>query len=156
MRYKDFISRSSEGIYRIDFKEPIDITLPVDKQVDLMVRTSSIAECNDILVKMYGYKDSSQLIGKSLLDFYGNNFKKGDLNYRTNQLFVQNNYTIVNSLTEELNLKGEKVHISNNSVGVVKDGYLVHVWGIQADITEKKKVEDVLTTNSRRCSYKYG
>ena len=144
MRYKDFISRSSEGIYRIDFKEPIDISLPVEKQVDLIVRTSCIAECNDILVKMYGYRESSQLIGKSLLDFYGNNFKRGDVNYKTNQLFVQNDYTIVNSLTEELNLKGEKVHISNNSVGVVKDGYLVHVWGIQADITEKKKVEDVL------------
>ena len=43
-----------------------------------------------------------------------------------------------------MNSSGEKIYISNNSVGVVKNNHLHHVWGMQNDVTEKKKVEDVL------------
>ena len=144
MQYRDFIARSSEGIYRLDFENPIDIKLPVEDQVHLMVTTASIGECNDMLAKMYGYEFSDQLIGKKIFEFYGNVLEKSNENYKVNAHFVENNYKIVNSITEEWNSSGNKVYFSNNSVGVVKDNYLQHVWGMQNDVTEKKKVEDVL------------
>lgn len=144
MQYRDFIARSSEGIYRLDFEKPIDISLPVDEQVQKIIRSASVGECNNMFAKMYGYEVSSQLTGKKLLEFYGNTFENGDKNYRVNANFVKNNYKIINSITEERDSSGNKIYISNNSVGVVKNNHLQHIWGMQDDITEKKRVDDIL------------
>jgi len=144
-RYRDFISRSSEGIYRIDFDPPVDTRLPVEEQIKLIVNKSCIGECNDMFSKMYGLDSPEKLIGKSLLEFYGGVIKENDKNYIANKQFIESNYRTTNLLTKEIDLFGNDIYISNNSVGVVKDNYLIHAWGIQKDITEKKKVEDVLT-----------
>ncbi|MCB0748999.1 MAG: PAS domain S-box protein, partial [Ignavibacteriae bacterium] len=144
LRYRDFISRSSEGIYRLDFNPPVDTTLPVKEQVDLILKNSSIGECNDMFAQMYDVENPEKLIGQSLINFYHDSIEEEDENYKSNLTFVQNNYKIINSLTEEINSKGEKIYLLNNSVGVVKNGFLEHAWGIQRDITEKKIYEDVL------------
>lgn len=144
MQYRDFIARSSEGIYRLDFEKPIDISLPVDEQVQIIIKSATVGECNNMFAKMYGYELPSQLAGKKLLEFYGNSIEKEDENYKVNAGFIKNNYKTINSVTEERDSNGNKIYISNNSVGVVKDNHLHHIWGMQDDITEKKRVDDIL------------
>ena len=65
-RYRAFISNSSEGIWRLEFDPPIDITLPVDEQVELTYRNGRFSECNEAMARMYGLERIEDLVGKGL------------------------------------------------------------------------------------------
>ncbi|MBL1213114.1 MAG: PAS domain S-box protein [Ignavibacteriae bacterium] len=147
-RYRDFIARSTEGIYRVDFTEPIDITLPVDQQIDLIVKSSRINECNDSMAQMYGADSITEILSKSILDLYGGNLSED--NYLANKLFVESNYRIKDVETTELDEKGEAVYFLNNSIGIVEDKKLVTIWGIQSDITNSRKAHEALRESEQR------
>jgi PAS domain S-box-containing protein len=147
-RYRDFISRSSEGIFRLEFTDPIDTSLPIKTQVELMVKNSRIAECNLAMAAMYGVDDSSVLLSKSILDLYGGSLNKE--NYEANELFVKSNYKISNVETIEYNESGEKVYFLNNSIGMVEDGKLVSIWGIQRDISKSRRAVEALRESEQR------
>ncbi|KAF0191290.1 MAG: two component transcriptional regulator LuxR family, partial [Bacteroidetes bacterium] len=56
-RYRSFISQVSEGVYRFESDEPMDISLPVEEQVDFIYDHMFIAECNQAFREMYGIAD---------------------------------------------------------------------------------------------------
>lgn len=141
-RYRDFISHSSEGIYRVDFDPPISIALPKKEQVYNIIKYGSIGECNNSYAKMYGLKSYKDIVGKNLNFFYGN--KISDKNFNANITFIENNYKVTDVETIEQNSEGEEIRILNNSIGIVKDGFLQNIWGIQKDITESKKLQTAL------------
>lgn len=141
-RYRDFISRSSEGIYRIDFEKPINVSLPPKEQVDLMIQFGIVGECNNSFARMYEQNSYKEIVGKKMSDFYGDNISKE--NFRANLDFINNNYKVTDVETIEYNTKGEELIILNNSIGIIKDGKLINIWGIQKNITESKKMQNAL------------
>ena len=147
-RYRDFISRSSEGIYRVDFTEPIDTSMPVDEQIELIVKNSRVNECNQSMAQMYGAKSVSDILSKSILDLYGG--KLSEENYLANKLFVESNYRITDVETVEINEFGGKVYFLNNSIGMVEDEKLVSIWGIQRDVTISRKAHEALKESEQR------
>src|SRR6185503_19592571 len=52
-RYRSFVVNSSEGIWRLDVEEPIDVNLPVDEQLSLFYKHGYLAECNDAMARMH-------------------------------------------------------------------------------------------------------
>jgi PAS domain S-box-containing protein len=142
LRYRDFISRSSEGIYRIDFDPPIDITLPNEEQVNQILKNGSIGECNNSFAKMFNRKSYKDIVGKNLNVFYGN--KIIDQTIKNYLEFIINNYKISDIETHKVDSKGERISFLNNSIGIIKNGYLLNIWGIQKDITESKKLQTAL------------
>ncbi len=65
-RYRAFIQHSSEGIWRLEFSPPIDISIPVDAQVATAYRDGRFAECNTAMARMYGLTSPDDLVGKAL------------------------------------------------------------------------------------------
>jgi len=148
-RYRQFISQVSEGVYRFECDQPMDINLSVEDQVDFIYDHMFIAECNDAFLKMYGIKDRKDMIGKGHLDFHGSRYNP--VNRGSLVTFVKNGYRIENTMTEEINYQGQVFYISNNSLGIIENNRLVRMWGTQIDITEKiraDKVQQVLYTIS--------
>ncbi len=74
--YRTFIEQSAVGIWRAEYKKAISVNLPLDEQVDLLLDTGLIAECNEFMAKMYGYASTASLVGKKIREFYHveNNF----------------------------------------------------------------------------------
>lgn len=142
LRYRDFISRSSEGIYRIDLDPPIDTNLSVEEQSAQIIKYGTIGECNNSFAKMYGLSSYKEIIGKNLNVFYGN--KISEKNIKANIQFVKNKYKITDVETHEVNSEGESLIILNNSIGIVKNNKLNNIWGIQKDITESRRIRNVL------------
>ncbi|MCX7834369.1 MAG: PAS domain S-box protein [Ignavibacteria bacterium] len=138
-KYRNYIEQSLEGIYLIKYEIPIDITLPKEKQAELIIKYGIISECNDLMVKMYGYDSKDELIGKRLIDLYGGDIEK---NIEANIKFVEKGYKVQDIETCEVNKKGETVWFLNNVVGIVKEGKLISNWGSQIDITKRKKAEE--------------
>lgn len=140
-RYKQFISQVSDGVYRFEAVDPVDILLPVEKQIDLFYDQMVIAECNDAFVKMFGAKNQRELIGKKQIELHGG--KESELNRDALRRFIKNGYRIEGAVTEEFNSFGKRVYFRNNSVGIIENDHLVRIWGTQVDITENIRAEKV-------------
>ena len=141
-RYRAFISQSIEGIYRMEMKEPVDISLPVDKQVKAMFRTGVIEECNEAMAKMYGYESKEELINKTYVDFYGN--FDDPVNLKIMKKFIENGYKIVNDETIEYDKNRKTKYISNNAFGIIEYGKLLRLWGTQTDVTELREKQELI------------
>ncbi len=155
--YRTFIDQSAVGIWRAEYIRPISIMLPLEEQINLLLNTGIISECNDFMAKMYGYNSSSELIGKRIRDFYHseNNFDE-EKTRELLQTFILNNYRINNAESKEPDKQGVMRIMLNNNIGIVENGFLVRTWGVQTDITDRKKTEkELLETNQELDTFFY-
>lgn len=148
--YRTFIDQSAVGIWRAEYKQPIDVKMPVEEQIELLLNSGRISEANDFMARMYGYAKSDELIGRRIRDFYyiENNFDE----QKTKNLltaFIKNNYRISNAESKEMDRSGNIRYILNNNIGIVENGFLVRTWGVQTDITERKKTEHDLEESNQ-------
>jgi PAS domain S-box-containing protein len=146
-RYRNFIEQSMEGIWLVEFDQPIPIDLPPLEQVHLIQHSGYVAECNQALAEMYGY-ERRELVGKRLLDLYGGSIR--DENVQATRMLVESGYRSANRETVEVNRQGEAVYLLNNAVGSIRDGRLTAVWGTQRDVTDRKRFEQMLTRRARQ------
>lgn len=148
-RYRQFISQVTEGVYRFEAVEPVDISLPVEEQVDLIYEQMIFVECNKAFLKMYGYQHESEVFGKKHLELQGNRYDQ--LNRKILVDFITNGYKADNLISEELSTANTKLYFSNSALGIVENGQLVRMWGTQTDVTEKirnEKIREILSNIS--------
>ena len=141
-KYRGFIQNSSEGIYLFEFKQPIDVFLSTEEQIKLFFEHGYMSSCNDAMAKMYGYEDSSFLVGKTLNSFFGDDPLKENFDYFKE--IVESDYNIKDSLSVEVDKDGNKKYILNSITGIVEDGLLKRVWATQKDVTTEKIAEKEL------------
>ncbi|KFE68889.1 PAS domain-containing sensor histidine kinase [Hyalangium minutum] len=140
-RYRAFVTKSTEGIYRVDVCPPIPTTVPVDEQLDLVFRNTHIAECNDAMARMYGFHSATELIGTRLDALL---VREDPRNLEYLRGFLQNGYRIEDAESRELAHDGTPKVFLNNLVGIVRDGLLLGAWGTQRDVTEQRHAEEEL------------
>ena len=137
-RYRAFVANSTEGIWRIEFDPPLDISLPVETQIDQVYRSARLVECNDAMSRMYGLSKAEDLVGRDL------GFMLPESDPMARQYLasvIQAGYRATNVESVERSVDGQPVYFLNSMVGIVENGYLVRMWGTQKDITDRKRVE---------------
>jgi PAS domain S-box-containing protein len=140
-RHQAFIAQSFEAIYRTEFDQPIDISLPTETQIDLIYERAYMAECNQALADMYKLPSAAALVGTRLRDAHGGteNPVKRALLWK----FIENGYKSSNDETQEFDALGNPVWFLSNTVGIVQGGQLARMWGTSINITERKQNEAV-------------
>ncbi|MGB8192482.1 MAG: PAS domain-containing protein [Chitinophagaceae bacterium] len=139
-RYFNFIAQSTEGIWRYEVEEPIDITLPVEEQVELVYQHGYLAECNDAMAKMYGFSNAYDLMGSRLEMLLPKNAE--NIEYLT--AFISSGYKLYDAESKEVARDGSTRYMLNNLMGIIENGRVVRAWGTQRDITRIKEVEEKL------------
>jgi PAS domain S-box-containing protein len=137
-RYRTFVENSNEGIWRVEFLEPILTDLPAEEQTRLIFEGSYIAECNLPFARLCGCEHPRELIGTSLARLFRND-RPADV--ATIEAFVRSGYRLANHealLSPETGVLREVVH---SITGTVENGKLVRGWGSVSDITERKEAE---------------
>jgi signal transduction histidine kinase len=139
--YKNFVSEISEGVWRIELREPIAATLPAEEQIELCFKHAFMAECNAAMAKMYGFENSDGLLGTPLREIL---IPEDPKNREMLYAFVQSGYRLQNAESVECDRNGSICYFVNNLVGIVHDGKLTGAWGTQRDITEYRALESNL------------
>ena len=148
-KYRNFVEQSMEGIWFLDFDQPIPINLSAEEQVDLIYKYGYVSECNDVLAHMYGYNSSIEMKGVHLLNLQVG-ARINEANYQATLKLVKEGYRSGNRETTEITRAGKTVYFLNNAVGLIKDQYLIGLWGSQLDITTLKKTEEALRRSEAR------
>jgi DNA-binding CsgD family transcriptional regulator len=144
-KYEEFYRltflHSEKGIWLAQMDKPIPIDLPIEEQLEHLFKHAYLAECNLAFAKMYGYDDPNLLTGVRFPRLFDN----ADASNLTNlQTFLKDNYQIRNAETVEIDKNGNRKLFLNDTIGIVEDGNLVRVWGMQQDITVERAQRDVL------------
>jgi PAS domain S-box-containing protein len=148
-KYRSFVEQSMEGIWFVAFDQPIPTSLPAEEQVDLIYQTGYIADSNDVLAQMYGYRSSAEIKGARLMDLQAGG-DVSEFNYQATLKLVREGYRSANRETKEQTLDGKMAYFLNNAIGVVENGCLTGLWGTQLDITVLKNTEEALRHSEAR------
>ncbi len=140
-RYRTFIDQSTEGIWRFELEAPMPTDLPEEEQLEHFYRHAYLAECNDAMARMYGFRGASELVGARVGDLLPRS-DPGNVEFL--RAAVVAGYRIKDGETRELDRMGNERVILNNLGGIIEDGLLVRVWGTQRDVTEHKEAEEQL------------
>lgn len=146
-RYRTFLAQSSEAIWRFELEKPVAINLSEKAQINHFYKYAYLAECNNALAKMYGFKKSSDLIGVRLGDMLIREDPK-NIEYLDN--FIKSNYRLENAESHEIDKDGNEKYFVNNLIGIIENGYLKRAWGTQQDISEKRKAERMVEESEER------
>ncbi|HMK02858.1 MAG TPA: PAS domain S-box protein [Ferruginibacter sp.] len=146
-RYKMFVQQSTEGIWRIELKEAIPITMPVEELVEYCYKNASMAECNDKFAKMYGFEKAEDIIGTPLQILLP---RENSLNTDFLLKFFKNGFKIEEEPSFEKDKEGNEVIFVNSMVGIIEGEYIKRIWGTQRNITEQKKAENLLLTSEEK------
>jgi PAS domain S-box-containing protein len=145
-RYRSFVVNSSEGIWRLDVEEPIDTKLPPDEQISLLYKHGYMAECNDAMARMHGYERADDIVG---LRFGDSRFSSHPANTAVMRKLIARNYRLLDLQTEDLGAGGIR-YFSSSLIGIVLNGMLLRIWGVQKDQTELRKTANQLEQSHRQ------
>ena len=159
--YKYFLANSSEGIYKIELKKKVDLNSDPVKAFEQIRKYEYIADCNDNLAKMYGYKKREDIIGMSPYAFHYQGKKLADKrNYSSVEMkkkvteYIENmkqtRFTRQDALTIEYDRDGNKKYFLNNVSGMFEGDYLLGFWGSQRDVTKIKESEDLALVREKQ------
>jgi PAS domain S-box-containing protein len=139
--YHAFIALSSEGIWRLETEQPLPITIPEDYQIEFILEHAYIAECNDACARMYGLTEAEELKGRQITEILPRSDPRSIEVIRD---FIRSGYRLVDKEIYEVDKDGNSRCISTSVTGIVENNCLLRSWGVQHDITERKRAEEEL------------
>jgi PAS domain S-box-containing protein len=146
-RYRAFVANSSEAIWRYELDEPLDPSLSREEQLAHIYRHAYLAELNDVMARMYGFEHAHDLVGARLEQM----FHLDDPAARAYLLrAIDAGYSFTDIESMEPDRDGNLRCFSNSMVPVMENGKLVRAWGMQRDITDRKRMEQMLKESEQR------
>ncbi len=107
----------------------------MDEQIGLFVEHAFLAECNDAFARMYGRGKAEELVGCSIGDVMTID-SDDTLGYM--RMFIRSGYHVENFESREKDRQGTTRWFSNSLTGILQEGKVVRLWGVQREITEQK------------------
>jgi len=149
LRYRAFVSGSTEGIWRGQLDVPVDITLPVDRQAALTLAHMRIVEANEALAGMLGMDSAAALLGRSLADVLA---PDDEINAAFLRRYVQDGHRATDAESHGRDQAGGTRVFLNNVSGIVERGHQLGAWGTVRDVTEARRAEQA----RREADERYG
>ena len=144
-RYRNFIERSSEAVWRVELSSPMDPNLPVGQQIAWLQANAYVAESNLSYLKInrdMGLSDDDARQWRDDMPWFAMFIDHlGAASHRDYSVDgLQFNVTIDSR---------QRTYITGWS-GVIEGGRLVRIWGVARDITELVDLTERLRQNQDR------
>src|SRR5262249_51626037 len=119
-RYRAFVAKNADAMWRIEFEQPIDVTLGLQEQVAAMYRYGYVAECNDATAVLLRLKKADQVIGFRLEDIA----PRSDPSVHQATLAAIRNHYEYTTVEVTRQHAGRWRHLLRSQWGIVEDGKL--------------------------------
>ena len=136
-RYRNFVANTSEGIYCVEFTQPISIDDPIDVIAERIEHYAIGAEMNQAFAAMYRTKPED-MVGRPVRDF------APDWARQAAELARSRDLRIIGHESHEFAADGTPIIIVENFFGIVENRRLIRIWGVQQNITDRKLAEEEL------------
>ena len=131
------VALSGDGIARMELDEPLDVAAAEDEQVEHILRTSRVADCNEPFAHVLGHL-AAELAGHRLSDFFPADDPARIKGIRD---FVRSRYQLVYSEEEHSLTNGSLRWMSGSASGAVVNGRLRGYWLCLRDTSDRKRVD---------------
>jgi PAS domain S-box-containing protein len=149
-RYRSFIERTAEGIWRVELDQPLAPGLVEDAQIEHFYAHAVLAECNEAMARMYGYQHAADFVGARLEDL----LPRSDAhNIEYLRAFIRSGYRLTDSESHGRSRDGEERYFLNSLVGIVEDGRLLRSWGLKRDVTAHRLAEAAVRGSEERLAF---
>ena len=130
-RYRSFVQTISEGIWRVELDQPVETGWPLDRQVDHLLNSGRVEECNGVMAGFLGASRPDEAIGRPVGVVLQERAMVEE--------FVRSGYTIEHW---EYSAPGPQArHFVLNAVGAIERGHLVRIWGSCIEVTDRVQFE---------------
>lgn len=146
MRFKSFLSVTSEAIYCFEYPNGIDTSLPLSEQTELLL-DAVLTECNQAAAELYRVDHPSKVLGQRFRDFMSHD-KSVYQEFFTR--FIQSGYNLRLHETSAPGIGGEPQYRAVSASGELRDGKLLRVWGTSRDITQFKTAQEEVRKSEER------
>lgn len=133
--YREFIEQSSEGIFRIDFDEPIPLDEGIPKKCEQFFQKGFIGDYNSSFAVIFELLQDTPPKASRLSNL------QDQIAFLTDDIarqFFTNDLKIENLETIQPDKSGQMRYFSGSLTGIVEQNRLVCAWGRQNDVTEEK------------------
>ena len=121
-----FINENPLGIWRIELRQAISISLDIDTQIERILENGFLAQTNRAFLEMQnGARRESD---DAFPDFLFDDTQK------FLSAFIRSNYRLKNFVTEQFNANGTKKRFSLDVFGAIENDKLLRIWGTQREI----------------------
>ncbi|HKE24463.1 MAG TPA: ATP-binding protein [Bryobacteraceae bacterium] len=145
-RYRAFIAKNADAMWRIEFEQPIPTSLSEEEQVERILKSGYMAECNDATARLLGMNGPDQLIGARVQELV-----PADPATRQAALAaVRAGYRMTTVETNRIDPNGRRMVYLRSQWGIVEDGHLQRIWGAHRDITDLRHAEMALDAAEQR------
>ncbi len=139
------MNTSLAGIWYEVYEKPIDITLPEMEIARLMYETGIITEANDVMAKMYGLDNASQLKGKHWPEIIP---AQEELDVYLQ--YIRAGYNAYGLITHETDMEGNSIYIENSLAANIENNKLISYFGTARDITEHIQAQEQLRESEEK------
>lgn len=146
-RLQLFFSQALDGFYFMMLDEPIEWHNAPDKEaaLDYIFAHQRMTEANDAMLAQYGLA-REDFLGRTPADFYAHDIEYGRKVWREN---LDEGKRIM--ITNERRADGAEIWIEGHYTPLFNsEGKFIGHFGVQRDITERKKIEDALLASEER------
>lgn len=144
-RYQAFIAKNHDGMWCIEFDQPIPVDLPAEEQLDLVYRHGYCSECNEAAAKFLGGVQARDAVNRPIADVFPR-----DAICKAHLDLIRSAYRFTTKETSSWLPDGKRHFVLRSQWGIVEDGLLRRVWGVTHDITEFKQVQHALDASEQR------
>jgi two-component system, cell cycle sensor histidine kinase and response regulator CckA len=146
-RYRAFIARNADAMWRVEYDPPVPTNLSEQEQFDLMNQCGFVAECNDATARLLGLEKAEQLIGSKVSTIAP---ATDPTSREATFIAIRSGYRLTTVETSPRDGHGNRRHMLRSQWGIVEDGKLERMWGSNRDITELRRVETALSASEQR------
>lgn len=138
-KYQQLVQIFPTGIAEFSLNRPIPLREPAEETVSLLGEAQFLGG-NPEFARMSGKESAAELKGAPLHQVFPFDPKFRHLYHR----WIKDGVPVRSFETRERVSNGERRYFENTLVGNVKNGYLLGLWGLRQDITQRKESEQAL------------
>lgn len=133
--FKLLLGSLSERVWRMELARPLDLRMAPSELAERLFREARLAECNPSHAQVVGAEANLHCHGMSLHEVLVGTPEEHREMLAT---FVASRFRLMDRQTLEWDAEGRPVRVLTNLVGIVENGHMVGLWGVQRSASPGK------------------